>query len=234
MKFVANMYNQPIHFFLEKKTKLASPVPMAHKLTTKRKKQDLKPTPGRITRTSKSPTPQPRSPVHHQPRATSIIDNRHRQQQQQQQLPPTPLSPATAATNTTTITENVEIQNLRDQLKAAEAQLEKINREHQAPLAQSTRENIASHEQFPSLTPKQWTMQQQPMQQQYMQQQQPMTQHYPAYALPPPFPGYMQTQDSFEYRLQNERLRALLLQKDKEIQHLKEKEYLRYGGYGDV
>ena len=71
------------------------------------------------------------------------------------------------------------------------------------------------------------------MQQQYMQQQ-PMTQPYPAYALPPPFPAYMQTQDSFEYRLHNERLRALLLQKDKEIKHLKEKEYLRYGGYGDV
>ena len=230
MKFVANMFNQPIHFFLEKKTKLASPVPMAHKLTTKSKKQDLKSTPGRITRTSKTPTPQPRSPVLPKPRATTIINNRHRQQQQQQQLPPTPLSPATAATNTTTITENVEIQNLRDQLKAAEAQLEKINREHQAPLAQSTRENIAPHEQFPSLTPKQWTMQQQ----QYMQQQQPMTQLYPAYTLPPPFPGYMQTQDSFEYRLHNERLRALLLQKDKEIQHLKEKEYLRYGGYGDV
>jgi hypothetical protein len=58
------------------------------------------------------------------------------------------------------------------------------------------------------------------MQQQYMQQ------FYPAYTLPPPFPGYMQTQDPLESRLHYERLRALLLQKDKAIQHLKEKEYL--------
>ena len=88
-------------------------------------------------------------------------------------------------------------------------------------------------------------MQQQPMQQHYMQHHQPMQQHYmehqqlmqqqyPAYGFPPPFPAYFQTHNPSEPHLHAERLKALLIQKDKEIQQLKEKEYLRTGTYGDV